>query len=31
MPVASVYERFTDGLATADMQAARFLLEELPP
>jgi hypothetical protein len=31
MPVASVYERFTEGFTAADMQAARSLLEELPP
>jgi predicted ATPase/DNA-binding winged helix-turn-helix (wHTH) protein len=30
-PLASVYDRFTEGFATADMQAARILLEELPP
>ncbi len=30
-PLASVYDRFTEGFATADMQAARTLLEELPP
>jgi predicted ATPase len=29
-PLASVYDRFTEGFATADMQAARTLLEELP-
>jgi predicted ATPase len=29
--LASVYDRFTEGFATADMQAARTLLEELPP
>jgi predicted ATPase len=29
--LASVYERFTEGFATADMQAARTMLEELPP
>jgi predicted ATPase len=29
--LASVYERFTEGFATADMQAARTLLEGLPP
>jgi ATP/maltotriose-dependent transcriptional regulator MalT len=28
--LASVYDRFTDGFATADMQAARTMLEELP-
>jgi predicted ATPase/DNA-binding winged helix-turn-helix (wHTH) protein len=30
-PLASVYDRFTEGFTTADMQAARTLLEELPP
>ena len=30
-PLASVYDRFTEGFATADMQAARILLEGLPP
>ena len=30
-PLAAVYRRFTEGFATADMQAARTLLEELPP
>jgi predicted ATPase len=30
-PLASVYARFTEGFATADLQAARTLLEELPP
>jgi predicted ATPase len=30
-PLASVYDRFTEGFATADMQAARSLLEELSP
>jgi predicted ATPase len=30
-PLASVYERFTEGFATADMQAARIMLEGLPP
>jgi predicted ATPase len=30
-PLASVYGRFTEGFATADMQAARTMLEELPP
>ncbi|MGC2787081.1 MAG: hypothetical protein WA397_25290, partial [Roseiarcus sp.] len=30
-PLASVYDRFTEGFATADMQAARTLLEGLPP
>ena len=30
-PLASVYDRFTEGFATADLQAARTLLEELPP
>jgi len=29
-PLASVYDRFTEGFGTADMQAARTLLEELP-
>ena len=29
--LASVYDRFTEGFATADMKAARTLLEELPP
>jgi predicted ATPase/DNA-binding winged helix-turn-helix (wHTH) protein len=29
-PLASVYDRFTEGFATADLQAARILLEELP-
>jgi predicted ATPase len=29
--LASVYVRFTEGFATADMQAARTLLEELAP
>jgi predicted ATPase/DNA-binding winged helix-turn-helix (wHTH) protein len=29
-PLASVYDRFTEGFATADMQAARTLLEGLP-
>jgi len=29
--LASVYDRFTEGFTTADMQAARTLLEELPP
>ena len=29
-PLASVYNRFTEGFATADLQAARTLLEELP-
>jgi len=28
--LASVYDRFSEGFATADMQAARTLLEELP-
>jgi predicted ATPase len=28
--LAPVYDRFTEGFATADMQAARALLEELP-
>ncbi len=30
-PLASVYDRFTEGFATADMQAARTMLESLPP
>jgi predicted ATPase/DNA-binding winged helix-turn-helix (wHTH) protein len=30
-PLASVYDRFTEGFATADLQAARTLLEGLPP
>jgi predicted ATPase len=29
-PLASVYDRFTEGFATADMQAARTMLEALP-
>jgi predicted ATPase len=29
--LALVYDRFTEGFATADMQAARILLEGLPP
>ena len=29
--LVSVYNRFTEGFATADMKAARTLLEELPP
>ena len=29
--LAAVYERFTEGFATADMQAARTMLEGLPP
>lgn len=29
--LASVYDRFTEGFAIADLQAARTLLEELPP
>ena len=29
--LASVYDRFTEGFGTADMQAARTLLDELPP
>jgi predicted ATPase/DNA-binding winged helix-turn-helix (wHTH) protein len=29
--LASVYDRFTEGFATADMQAARTMLDELPP
>jgi predicted ATPase len=31
VPLASVYDRFTEGFATADLQAARSLLEGLPP
>jgi predicted ATPase len=30
-PLASVYDRFTEGFATADLQAARTLLDGLPP
>ena len=30
-PLAVVYDRFTEGFATADLQAARTLLERLPP
>jgi predicted ATPase len=30
-PLASVYNRFTEGFGTADLQAARIMLEELPP
>jgi tetratricopeptide (TPR) repeat protein len=30
-PLAAVYDRFTEGFATADLRAARALLEELPP
>jgi predicted ATPase len=30
-PLASVYDRFTEGFATADMQAAHTLLDALPP
>ncbi len=30
-PLASVYDRFTEGFTSADMQAARALLEGLPP
>jgi predicted ATPase len=30
-PLASVYDRFTEGFATADLQAARTMLDELPP
>jgi predicted ATPase/DNA-binding winged helix-turn-helix (wHTH) protein len=30
-PLAAVYDRFTEGFATADLQAARTLLEGLPP
>jgi len=29
--LASVYDRFTEGFATTDLQAARTLLEGLPP
>jgi tetratricopeptide (TPR) repeat protein len=29
--LASVYDRFTEGFATADLRAARILLEGLPP
>jgi hypothetical protein len=29
--LASVYDRFTEGFATADMQAARTVLGGLPP
>ena len=29
--LVSVYERFTEGFATADMQAAHTMLEGLPP
>ncbi len=29
--LASVYDRFTEGFATADLQAARTMLDELPP
>jgi predicted ATPase len=29
-PLAAVYDRFTEGFATADLQAARTLLEKLP-
>ena len=29
--LASVYDRFTEGFTTADLQAARTLLERLPP
>ena len=29
--LAAVYDRFTEGFATADLQAARTLLEGLPP
>jgi predicted ATPase len=29
--LAPVYDRFTEGFATADLRAARALLEELPP
>jgi predicted ATPase len=30
-PLASVYDRFIEGFATADLRAARTLLEGLPP
>jgi predicted ATPase len=30
-PLAAVYDRFTEGFTTADLQAARTFLEELPP
>jgi predicted ATPase len=30
-PLASVYDRFTEGFATTDLQAARTMLEGLPP
>jgi hypothetical protein len=30
-PLVSVYDRFTEGFATADVHVARTLLEELPP
>jgi predicted ATPase/DNA-binding winged helix-turn-helix (wHTH) protein len=30
-PLASVYDRFTEGFATADLQAARTMLEGVPP
>jgi predicted ATPase/DNA-binding winged helix-turn-helix (wHTH) protein/Tfp pilus assembly protein PilF len=30
-PLAAVYDRFTEGFATADLQAARTFLEGLPP
>jgi predicted ATPase len=29
--LVSVYDRFTEGFATADLQAARTMLEGLPP
>jgi predicted ATPase len=29
--LALVYDRFTEGFATADLQAARTMLDELPP
>jgi len=29
--LVSVYDRFTEGFATADLQAARTMLDELPP
>jgi predicted ATPase len=31
VPLASVYDRFTEGFATTDMRAARTMLERLPP
>jgi hypothetical protein len=30
-PLAAVYDRFTEGFATADLKAARIMLESLPP